>query len=601
MAKSAGTAQGGSLKRIGVALVPLAALIFLAFITANHVAGRALLIAYPDLETTYQGARPTWSGDVVVRDVAIHLDEGGTESLLRYERAVVRTPGWWWYVRMMLTRKRSKAPDLDEFGVHFEGLQSPQGIDPTLGSLGVFGATSAAPFDAEGCIKDSRWNTAQLTEMGLSPGPTSVDFDWKVQGRLLTTTHTLHTPGVSLSRYVRTENMAPGRLNLLVLDFADDSEMLGERWEVEDEGFVAARNAFCAREGGVDERTFVSRHMAATARMLQSEGMAVSRAAVDMYRDYVRRGGKIALGGTYQTTTSYSDYADMDWVDSLRRIGARMEYRTRSVPVGWERIDALPFANDDRVSTYAAMIEEGTLPLGLAGRDAPVLERRLVALGLIEDPAVQTAPTDALVAAPSSTAASDTTTATSTPGSGASARKPWFDPLAAAQAPAPAAAVSAPASTTPASTTPAPAAGVVATSSAQRPSAPVVATAPQPETTQPAPSAAAPVTPPTQVAMVEPLTDPAPAPRPRALPSRVYVPAEHDNVVVPPEPEIGIAYADLPRYVGRNLRITLGNGTVRTAQLERVDAKGLQLRVRMGGGWATFEVAREDIKLIKAR
>jgi hypothetical protein len=588
VAKTTKTEDGGSIKRILAVVAPLVAFVVLAFITANHIAGRALLIAYPDLETTYQGARPTWSGDVVVSDITVTLAEGDNEPVLRYDRAVVRTPGWWWYARMMLARKRSKAPDLDEFGVRFEGLQSPEGIDPTLGSLGVFGAMSAAPFEAEGCVRDSRWTSAQLIEMGLKPGPTSVDIDWKAQGRLLTTTHTLHTPGVSQAIYVRTENMALGRPNLLVLDYAGESEMMSERWEVEDEGFVMARNAYCARQGGVDERTFVSRHMAATARVLESEGMAVSRAAADLYRDYARRGGKIAMGGTYQTTTSFSDYVDMDWVDSLRRIGARVEYRSRSAPVAWERIDVRAFANEDRVSTYAAMIEEGSLPLGLAGRDAPVLERRLIALGqMTEAEATEPATADGLLPPAATGPASAPTPQTATASAPSSTSKPLFDPLAAAQAPTPTPTpTSAPVVSTPA----APASGAAGTTTSPAPTT-------APSTVSSATSAAAP----TQLAKAEPAADPLPAARPRTQPSRVFVPAEHDTVVVPPEPEVGIAYADLPRYIGRNVRVTLSNGTERVATLEQVNAKGLQLRVRMGGGWATFEVAREDVRLVQRR
>ncbi len=556
-----------SMTRILVLVAVLAVVIFLALGTATFVAGRALLIAYPHAEATYKGALPTLTGNVVIDQVRVASPDDPETPVLTFRRATVHTPGLWWYLRMMINRGRKSIPDVDAWRLELEDADSPMGLEYTLGDLGVFGATSASPFEAEGCAKDGAWSADEIREMGLSPGPTTVVFDWRVDGQLLTTSESVSTPGVSSVRYERKEQMDDRRLNLLVLDFAGESQMRAERWEVNDEGFVAARNRWCMRKDGVDERLFIERHVAAVKRLLAAEGMSVGTTAESVYRDFARRGGAIAFGGTYRESISYSQYSEEDWIDSLRHIAVTLDRLNRSEPLGWQIIPkrAIP-EKPEYESTYALMLDEGSLPFELAGRDVGKLQRRLETLGLQPQSLAAEASAAIAPATESSDVPADATAATAapvTPAPDAGTAAPVFDPLNAPVPPAPVAA--APAPSTPVAT-PAPEApaGFDPLNAPASAAAAPVATAPPAEAAPPPPA-----------------------------------PFDADRFAAPPDPEVGIPYDSLAQYKGYTLRFITMSGKARVAQLVDVDKNAVHLRVRYGGGSANFSIARSDLRLVK--
>ena len=347
--------SGRTVLTVGGILVAVLALAFLVVQQVNFLVGRSLLIAFGDgTESTYRRAWFEWNGDVTARDVVLHLGDD-PEAKIRFAAVHVETPGWFWFLRNTFDR-RLRVAKLDRLHVTLEGLDTAAGIDPTLGDLGPIGALSASPFEAEGCAADGFWTRDEIAGMGLIPGSTTLDFDYRVQGNTLVTKIALTTPSVSRVQFERQEQL-PQATNALLLDTVPTLTR-SERWEVSDAGFVKARNAFCAKKDGIDEATFVERHVAAVQRLLQTRGLAVDAATLGAYRDFAARGGQLAFGGSYvRPLTSDELYDARDDGSAWGRMNGVLEHGTQHAAVQWARFDPRPLP-DDADSTWAAMQKE---------------------------------------------------------------------------------------------------------------------------------------------------------------------------------------------------------------------------------------------------
>lgn len=74
--------------------------------------------------------------------------------------------------------------------------------------------------------------------------------------------------------------------------------------------------------------------------------------------------------------------------------------------------------------------------------------------------------------------------------------------------------------------------------------------------------------------------------------------AEDEPLEPLPDPA-EIAFADLKSHVGRAVRITSIGGRARIGRVESVDADGVNLRVRAGGGYAQFKLPASQIASIR--
>ncbi len=348
--------SGRTVLRVGIVLVSVIAAVFLVLQQANFLMGRSLLVAFgADTESTYRRAWFDWSGNVTAQDVVLYLGDGG-DAQIRFASVRLDTPGWFWFARNTFDR-RVRVAKLDRLHLTLRGLDSDAGIDPTLGDLGPIGASSASPFEAEGCAQDGMWTRVELADMGLLAEPTTLDFDYAVQGSELVTKIALVTPGVSSTRLERKERL-PKAVSTLLLDTVPTMTR-AERWEVTDEGFVKARNAFCAKKDGVDEATFVARHVQAVQRLLQTRGLAVDAATLAAYGDFATRGGQLAFGGEYgQPLHSTELYDAREDGSAMLRMNGVLEHGSQRMAVQWTRFDPRPLPADAD-STWAAMQAEG--------------------------------------------------------------------------------------------------------------------------------------------------------------------------------------------------------------------------------------------------
>jgi hypothetical protein len=593
-----------SIKRVLGVIVPIVALVFWWLGMANFLIGRGLMIAYPGVEVTYKGAWFEWDGDVVARDVVIMPFDADDESAIRFQRIHVETPGWFWFVRNLFDRKLKRA-HLDRVHVTLEGGSAEWGYDPSMGDLGPVGPASASPFEAEGCLQDAMWLPAELKEMGLSPEPTRLEFDYRVDGPNLETTVVLETPRSSRMRYDRRSRV--GSNNALLLDDTPE-EVLSERWEVEDQGFVSARNRYCSKKDGIEARRFIERHIAAVERLLATRGIALSADSRTAYRRFARDGGKLAFGGEYSRPLDGAEiYEIHDSEELFVGMAARLEHNARGHAVVLQRFDPAPLpGQEDGAPTYALMQKERVARPAAATSAAPGADASSITAVLPPTGAPVTVPPSAPAApAPGTDAA---TAIATTPA--ATTAEPASPPAPTAGTPAstagsetapPAADTMSP--TTPPVSTPPSASTPVASTPSTTPAEPTTATAipatdPGAATAEPAeppvataPPAAVPVTP--AAAAIKPAgtavpMDPATAARIKAssLPASTSTRAG-------PKPGMQLEWSQLPPLRGRIVRIWTMHNPPRTVEILSSEGDTIRVSARIGGGAAEYTIQRQ--------
>lgn len=348
-----------SMRTSAAVIVVLGVLIALAFLLvhqANFLVGRSLLIAFGnDADSTYKGAWFDLGGNLVASNFELKPYGPEADARLTFEKVRVETPGWGWILRTLRTGKI--VADTDRLHVTLEGGTSSGGVDPSLGDLGPFGTDTASPFEAEGCMQDSAWLRSELVEMGLAPGPTVLDFDYTVVGRKLGSRISLETPGVSKVILTRHENL-PGTINPYLLDLTQ-TMTTDEHWQVEDLGFVKARNAFCAKRDGITEADFVVRHVQSVKRLMAIEGLALDQTSLATYSDFARNGGAIAFGGTYINPLPSDIYYEVrETGAALTRMYGTVERNGRKTAAQWSSITPRPLPGLDSMATFAAMQKE---------------------------------------------------------------------------------------------------------------------------------------------------------------------------------------------------------------------------------------------------
>lgn len=373
--KATKKARGGHARWVLLAgVLALGGAGWMVYAQARHFAARSLAQVFADGDATMGRVWFDPSGDIVVDDIAVYLSTptlaadttsesfAGDTNTLRFERMRVHAPdGWMFYVRNLLDPKLDKA-QLDEWHIAFEGFTTRAGFDPSLGTLGPVGAMSASPFESEGCSRHAFFVREELGTMGLQAGPTSFDINLREADSRIETRLVLNTPGVSRLQYDRVETLA-APTSLLQMGKSATSTV-SERWDVSDQGFVHARNAFCARQDGIDEATFVARHMMSVQRLLETRGLQADAQTVAAYRDFATNGGQLAFGGSYATPlhSSERELARRNG-SALLRMSARLEHGSQQGDVVFSGTAPRPLAAGDG-ATFAALTKEngGTVP-----------------------------------------------------------------------------------------------------------------------------------------------------------------------------------------------------------------------------------------------
>lgn len=527
------------LTRAAFVLVPIGAVLFVLQGLATLVVERSLAIAFGSADTSHGSAWYEWDGDIVAGDVVIASDANADDAAaVRFERLHVDTPGWVWVGRHVFDRRLAPS-GMDELELVFSGVRSGLGNEPTLGQLGPVGAISSSPFEAEGCMQDRLWRREDLDRMGLSLGESSLRYHYRIDNAVLTTNIVLETPGASRVAFERTGEIVPGTDIFSVSTQAGPTHL--ERWEVQDQGFVSARNRFCTKKDEIDLRRFIERHVEAVERILATLGLGLDPDSRIAYRRFVRDGGRLVYSVRYPQALRPEELGTVRRNGAvLHRMEAHVEHNGRGNAITWQRFDPrpLPQAGEDE-TTYAILSRERTAEIRGETLSAASTEATAGASGPGE---------------------------TATPGSIADQR-------------------------------PAPASEAVRMDPALATVVDPTAITSRAEPSATPPTAQPPVHTPEIVPPVAETPAPVAKPETAVAPSTAGTRPARNVATITPAPPVTrrerLDWSVLPNYRGRQVRIWTIHNPPRTVEIVSGDADSLRVSVRIGGGTAEYTIQRE--------
>jgi hypothetical protein len=392
--------RGFSVRQILVAILAVILTWWCCSNQANLVAHRSLALAFPDWDIYYGSIwiRP-WGG-AWISDVDMIPLNGDEKESYHFDKVSVEIPFFQFYRSAYAYDLLERIPAVKDVTLRLEGGSGSMAW-PFSRELSLFGTASASPFEAEGCAEDGSWNTDELPGMGLNAKPTRLTMAWHRQSDRIIKEQSIVTAGVGRVDY-RAELLLRDKRSLLSLEGGDNDELTLSEWHVVDEGFVAARNKFCATKDGISTAEFTERHMATVQRVLAAIGMEARESTLSSYRHFVEQGGNLDIVVNYSPTIDAAVYNDDDWSRWLARAQAQLSVQGRSTALSMRTIDERPFPESDQIrSTWDVVRKEREQ---LEARSAAAASAEMPA-STVSDVIVPAAPTIAV--ATSSSAISD--------------------------------------------------------------------------------------------------------------------------------------------------------------------------------------------------
>lgn len=280
-----------------------------------------------DADTLFRNASYGLDGSMRVHDVEmVPYDSDGSEAPIRIREVRLETPGFFWVVRQALpsvsfkpfqSRRANRAAERllggEDGGyayppAHTMALQL-SGVD--FGDYGMhyfnpetnwFGSYTGALFEAEGC-EAWWWNLSELEDsIGVDTGTRDIRIEYQALGEK-TLRQRLQFGGPTMSELtIEIDHELPGPAVQFIDQLDQEWRMRKLSWTVRDHGFIAKRNAWCAKSAGIGEDEFIRRHLASVSRFLQMDGMIANPEALAVYEQYARNGGELV----WETATTSS-------------------------------------------------------------------------------------------------------------------------------------------------------------------------------------------------------------------------------------------------------------------------------------------------------
>lgn len=263
-----------------------------------------MLMGYSDVaKVTYRQPYYTWTGDIGLHDLNIApLEDSSDFSPMTAKDVRVDMPSWGVLMQVAgaldsedtgseehVDKSMAFIDKIDHVGIHFQGLKT-EFDDGLPDALSYFGLSSAAPFEAEGCVGDVYWSGSELAEMGIADKGVDLNFSLSTRADdgLIVLKGVMDAP--SASRVDFEQHYKAARLSDFI-DAEEDQRIASYQLiEVHDAGFIKARNNFCAKRDGVSPEEFVERHIQSIQRLLLMQGFRAGVSLETIYRAYLKNG-----------------------------------------------------------------------------------------------------------------------------------------------------------------------------------------------------------------------------------------------------------------------------------------------------------------------
>ncbi len=333
------------------------AVIALPFFQANSAIDWSMvqLVGFGQIYRTTVMPKPGLSGFSAKN---VEIDTGGVP--IRIGEVNFEAPTLWvlaaTYTRSLLT------PGLNRVKISYNNIYNPDGYSLTSQELPI-GPRSGAFAELEGCGTIAQINDSQLKDLGLTPGETSMTYEIDIEGSNVTTVETQTTPGLGTTIFTRVGSGArPGKRLFERYGLPGDIIWKKHSWQFKDEGFIKARNEFCARESGVTIATFLANHIASIERNMAAIGVTVGPQARAMYIDYAANGGTLSVNGDFTKDLVEADYDDIPWGEQLRSMQSEMQRGKQRLSFSFQAQREQPFSEDeDMLTTFEVLKREGVV------------------------------------------------------------------------------------------------------------------------------------------------------------------------------------------------------------------------------------------------
>lgn len=337
-------------------VLAVGALVALPFLQANNSINWAMvqLLGNGQYRTT-EMPKPGLDGFSAKN---IEIDTSGVP--IRIGEVNVELPTPWvlaaTYTHSMLT------PALNRVKISYNNITNPDGYSLASPVLPI-GPRSGAFAELEGCGNISRINESQLKDLGLSLGETSVTYEIDIEGSNVTSTETQSTPGLGTTTFTRSgSGSRPSKQMFESNGLPRDIAWKKHTWQFKDEGFIKARNEFCARETGVTVATFLANHIASIERNMAAIGVAVGPEVRAMYLDYAANGGTLTLTGEFTQDFVEAGYNDVAWGEQLRVMQSEMQRGKQRLSFSFQAQQERPFTEDEgMLTTWEVLKREGVV------------------------------------------------------------------------------------------------------------------------------------------------------------------------------------------------------------------------------------------------
>jgi hypothetical protein len=227
-------------------------------------------------------------GDIGITKLVMTPKDGASlpKVEVQADRVVVQTPGLWWLVRSSVFGMRKEIPS--RIGVQFDGVHV-EGSDSELRKI-MSGKNILFPFDLAGC--EPEMTPAILRELGGETVRSSFE---------LTMTHPRESE-LRLSVNANTPDLVKteGEIDLALGAGEPTLQMATAgvqniRVVYTDLGFVAKRNAYCAKRTGLAPDAFVAAHVDAAGKSFAPMGLKPGAALTQSYAGFSKDGGQMTI------------------------------------------------------------------------------------------------------------------------------------------------------------------------------------------------------------------------------------------------------------------------------------------------------------------